>query len=362
MSSMLYSPVLNWIDTIPKILLSPLLSGPLLAALTWAPAQTQDALSTALKKLPVHNIDISSLDIPLARTVLKVVLALGVVRVLNRTLNTMAHNSWRLSKAQGWDWPTEIAVITGGSSGIGKDMVDKLVALKVRVAILDIQDAPKSLQAEPLVRFYHCDITSPESVAEAADAIRREWGHPSILINNAGITQPTPILKMPETALRRVFSVNCLANWYTVQQFLPRMIQLNKGHIVTIASIASFVALPTGADYAASKAGALAFHEALACELKHYYKAPGVMTSIVHPNFVRTPLVADFAEHLEKSGVRMLTSDVVAGKAIDQLTSRRGGQVIIPASASAVSGIRGWPTWLQELLRDALGRTSIPGN
>lgn len=137
------------------------------------------------------------------------------------------------------------------------------------------------------------------------------------------------------------------------------MIQTNNGHVITVASIASFVTLPTGADYSASKSGALALHESLACELKHYYKAPNVLTRVVHPNFVRTPLLEESSDYLERSGVRMLTAEQVAGPVVAQLESRRGGQLIIPRSASSTSGIRGWPTWLQELLRDILGRQSF---
>ncbi|EAQ84344.1 hypothetical protein CHGG_08358 [Chaetomium globosum CBS 148.51] len=271
----------------------------------------------------------------------------------------MASNSWRLTAAKGWDWPNEIAVVTGGSSGIGKGIVERLVALGVRVAVLDIQELPKELQGNPRIRFFHCDVTSAESVAAAADAVRSEFGHPSILVNNAGIARPMPILKTPEEYLRKIFGVNVMSLWFTTQQFLPRMIQLNKGHIVTVASIASFVALATAADYSATKAGALAFHESLASEIKHQYKAPSVLTSVIHPNFVRTPLVDGFAGRLERSGVRMLTSDRIADEVIAQIKSRRGGQLVIPNSATGISAIRGWPTWLQEVIRDAVARGAV---
>jgi len=268
----------------------------------------------------------------------------------------MAHNSWRLSAASNWSWTNEIAVVTGGSSGIGLSIVQRLTGMGIQVAVLDVQDLPKELQTNERVRFYRCDVTTVESVAEAADAVRRELGHPTILINNAGITSPMPILKMSESFLRKIMGVNLMSLWFTTQQFLPRMIQLNKGHIITVASIASFVALATGADYSATKAGALSFHESLASEIKHFYKAPNVLTTVVHPNFVRTPLVEGFVDRLERGGVRLLTPDDIAKEVVAQIKRRRGGQLIVPKSASAVSGIRGWPTWLQEILRDMIGK------
>lgn len=357
MSSLLYSPAIQHVSRVGRIALSPFLSGPLLLAITYAPEAVRDALASFVKKLP-DNVA-TALNLATIRTALQIILGLGILRSINEALNTMAHNSWRIRAGKGWDWPKEIAVVTGGSSGIGKCIVERLTALGLRVAVLDIQDLPKDLQANPRVSFYHCDVTSTESVAEAADAVRREVGHPTILINNAGITQPTPILKMPESFLRRIMGVNLMSMWFTTQQFLPRMIQLDKGHVITVASIASFVALATAADYSASKAGALSFHQALTSELKHLYKSPNVLTTVVHPNFVKTPLVEDFMDRLEGNGVRLLTADQIAIEVVAQIKSRRGGQLIVPSSVSGVAGIGGWPAWIQELLRDTIGKTAV---
>ncbi len=359
MSSLLYSPAIPHVQRLGRILLSPFLSGPVLLAIVYAPDTVRDFLEPTIKKLPDHVA--ASLSLAKAKTALQIIFGLGILRLFNDTLNTMAQNSWRLRAGKGWDWPQEIAVVTGGSSGIGKCIVDRLLGLGLRVAVLDIQDMPKDLQANPRVFYYYCDVTSSDSVAEAADAVRREIGHPTILINNAGVTQPIPILKMPESFLRRIFGVNLMSMWFTTQQFLPRMIQLDKGHIITIASIASFVALATAADYSATKAGALAFHQSLTSEIKHVYKSPNVLTTVIHPNFVRTPLVEDFVDRLERSGVRLLTADQIASEVVAKIKSKRGGQVIVPNSVSAIAGIGSWPAWVQELLRDTIGKSAATG-
>ena len=347
-----------------KALVSPLLSGSTLLALTYSPDVVQNALIIAASRLPTALRPfavaswLASLDFAKLRTAALVWFILSAVRRLNRLLNRAASNSWRLTVAPGWDWPKEIAVITGGSSGIGKSTVEALVSHGIRVAILDVQPPPKILLADSRIRHYSCDVTSSESIAAAANAIRGELGHPTVLINNAGLTRPTPILQLPESFLRKIFGVNAMANWLTTQQFLPHMIERNKGHVVTVASVASFVALTGAADYSATKAAALAFHESLGSEMKHYYKAPNVLTTVVHPNFVRTPLVEDFADHLEQQGIRLMTSEHVAEQIVGRILSRRGGQLIIPESSGLTSGMRGWPTWVQELLRDRVGRSS----
>ncbi|KAI1182476.1 hypothetical protein F5B17DRAFT_420287 [Nemania serpens] len=357
MPSVAHFPIHGLRSLFNGIILSPLFSGPLLFAVTYAPDAVRRVVLNLARRVPGLRVPPPNFKVSVA--VLRAVFALGVLRQLNRALNTIAANSWRPSISKGWDWPNEIAVVTGGSSGIGKLVVERLAALPIHVAVLDIQNMPSSMEENSHIHFFKCDVTSSKSVAEAAEAVRQEIGHPSILVNNAGIINPMPILKMSESDLRRVFGVNTISHWFTVQEFLPHMIQMNKGHVVTVASIASFVALPTAADYSATKAAALAFHESLTCELKHCYKARNVLTTVVHPNFVRTPLIEEYTGHLEQAGVRMLTSEHVAEPIVAQLMSRRGGQLIIPNSMAHISSIRGWPTWLQELLRDALGRSSL---
>jgi short-subunit dehydrogenase len=78
--------------------------------------------------------------------------------------------------------------------------------------------------------------------------------------------------------IRKLFDVNVLAHFILVKEFLPAMIERNHGHIVTVASMASFVTMTQNVSYSSSKAAALAFHEGLAQELKHKYNAPGVRT------------------------------------------------------------------------------------
>lgn len=82
------------------------------------------------------------------------------------------------------------------------------------------------------------------------------------------------------------------------------------------------------------------------------------MTTVVHPNFVRTPLLGRMIEGLEQLGVRPMEPDNVAEAIVDQIVSMRGGQVFVPAVSSLVAGMRGWSTWLQEMARDASGRVA----
>lgn len=360
MSSLVYAlehnPIAKALRATVSLSLNPVFSGALLAFLLRAP---QHVLEQTLQRASLPP----DYDLTAATTVFKVIFGLGLTRAINRKLSSMAANSWRWGPAPGWNWPKEIAVVTGGCSGIGLAIVRKLRAKGIRVAILDIQPLPEELSCDSAgVKYYKCDVTSSASVADAAAEIRRDFGEPTILVNNAGIAVPANILDISEKALQKIFSINTMCHWITCQQFLPSMIKADKGHVVTIASVASFVSLPGHADYGATKASALAFHEALRTELRHAYNAPNVLATVVHPNFVATPLVSDFQNQLQDNGVRLLTPERVADDTTERIFARQGGQVIVPKSSASTSALRGWPTWIQVLILDVLGAQTAKMN
>jgi all-trans-retinol dehydrogenase (NAD+) len=336
-------------------LLSPLGAGSILALLTHAPDSVRDVLA---KYLP-------SVDVELLfrlKGPLKVVLALGLLRRVNAALNVWGENNWRISGQSGWYWPSEIAVVTGGSSGIGLAVVEGLLKKGVKVAILDIQPPPKALESRDDVLYVECDVGSSDSVGQAADKIRAAFGHPSILVNNAGLSnRGTGVLERTEASLRTIVNVNLIAHWLTVQQFAPHMVAQNKGHIVSVASMAAYSAFPHAVDYGATKAGALALHEGLRSELKHLYKAPNVMTTICMPAWVRTPMTDPFRERIESNSGPMMEAEDVARPILAQIFNRKSGMIILPKRMWLASSIRSLPNWLQRLIADAIGSSNARG-
>ncbi|KAM6529196.1 hypothetical protein FALCPG4_007342 [Fusarium falciforme] len=292
------------------------------------------------------------------KAALKALVTLGIGLVRNQIQNLRASNNWSLFARGSWIWPEEIAVVTGGCNGIGKAIVLALVRKGVRVSVLDVADFPPELAQIGTVFYWKCDLSSASAVAAIADSIRETIGHPSILINNAGMANRSSILDLTPEKASELIGVNLISIWYTVKAFLPNMILENKGHIVTMASMSSFLSLPTAVDYSASKAGALAFHEGLACEIRHLYKAPGVLTTVAHPMWVDTNMTKDRQEAIERSsGNKMMKPEDVAQVVADQIFSRRGAQLIIPPSVTWLSAVKGFPNWLQELIRDSIGKT-----
>ncbi|TVY82773.1 Dehydrogenase [Lachnellula suecica] len=321
--------------------LQPLLTGPLLLVLYRYPKLLAKAVPAgALQQLRSAR----------SITALSALFAFGLLRKVNKTLSKLVLNNFTTDKS--WDWSKEIIVITGGSGGIGGLMTQMFAKQDITVIVLDISP-PSFLSNFPCVHFYQADITSSEKIHAVAETIRAEHGEPTVLINNAGIGTNKNILDETEAEMRRVFDVNIIAHFLLVKEFSPAMIKRNHGHIVTIASMASFMVHAQNVDYTCTKAGALAFHEGLAQELKSRYNADMVRTTIVHPTWVRTPLIAsliaknDFTEFT-------LEPETVAAAVVKQVLSGYGAQLVLPGRFTLVPLIRGMPSWLQEFMRNGV--------
>lgn len=257
-----------------------------------------------------------------------------------------------------YDWENEIAVVTGGSDGIGKKVALLLAERGLKVVVLDIQ--PLKYEAPSNMTFYNCNITSREAIADAAAAIRGSVGEPTILVNNAGVLRAKTLLEGTEADTRLVFEVNTLSHYWLSREFLPHMIKHNHGMVVTVASQAAYVACSNMVDYAASKAAALAFHEGLSTELATRYNAPKVRTILVAPSFTRTLLSQDLKG--EDSFVSpMLEPDTVAELLVRQIMTGCSGRVVVPSSTGLIAlNARSFPDWLQNGLRNRCERLTRP--
>lgn len=148
--------VAKGIRKLEEAILNPLITGPFLYVLTRGPASIQEPLVRQLSTL------LSEENIGRLVTGLKWAIALGLVRRLNRWLNSVALNNWQIksSKAK-WVWDWEIAVVTGGSSGIGAETTKALMRKGVKVAVLDIQPLPKDMEGcECIPSRLHADANS----------------------------------------------------------------------------------------------------------------------------------------------------------------------------------------------------------
>lgn len=330
---------------------SPIFTGGLLYALTRAPDSVRGPLISRLRQY------LSPESIARIVTGLKWLLALGLVRNVNSAISAWAVNNFRFrSERRNYDWPRELAVVTGGSGGFGSLFAKDLAKHGIKVVVLDVTEGlPADMEKNPRISYYKCDLTSRETVMEVAQQIRNDHGDPSILINNAGVAFSHDTLAVSERSLDLLFRVNIISQYYTLQAFLPAMIEKKKGHIVSIASMASYLSPPGLGPYCQTKAGVLSLWETLNNELRSYYKAPEILNSIVHPTFAATAMTADSREELKKAGAEVIDPQTVSDAVVSQIMSARSGQIVLNGSVGPwLASIKGWPLWASQLLYRAI--------
>ncbi|KAL3445404.1 hydroxysteroid 17-beta dehydrogenase 11 [Aspergillus insuetus] len=282
-----------------------------------------------------------------------VLVALRIILWTNRALTNYSLNNW--TRIRAWSNEHELVLVTGGCSGIGKQIVSGLAERGVRVVVLDIQEPVFSFGTN--VTFYHADVTSSESIRAVAQKIRASHGEPTVLVNNAGVGNEGTLLAKSEARIRQTFEINTISHFLMVREFLPAMIKQNHGHIVTIASTASFMGMGEMMDYSCSKASALAFHEGLSEEIRSWYKAPNIRTSIIHPNWVRTPMITTLTSAGDRFRQPILTPKEVADAVVKQILAQKSGQVVLPGHLKPLSWLRALPFWIQGAVRGAAARS-----
>jgi NAD(P)-dependent dehydrogenase (short-subunit alcohol dehydrogenase family) len=180
-----------------------------------------------------------------------------------------------------------VAVVTGGVSGIGAGIAQRLAAEGARISLWDL-DGPALAKADA-PHTATLDVTDPDAVQHAADQTITALGGIDILIASAGITGPNhPTWEYPVAAWDRVIDVNLKGVFYCNRAVLPAMQRTGYGRIVNIASIAGKEGNPNASAYSASKAGVIALTKSLGKELA----TTGIRVNCVTPAAVKTPLFA----------------------------------------------------------------------
>lgn len=198
----------------------------------------------------------------------------------------------------------KVAIVTGGSRGIGKSIALELARQGAKVVINynsnadAAQEVVKEIEALGTQAFASQADVSDNAQAKVLieDAIR-QFGRVDILVNNAGITRDRSFLKLTEENWRKVIDVNLNSAFNTTSAVLPSMVEQKFGRIINISSIIGQSGNIGQTNYAASKAGLIGFTKSLALEMAN----KGVTVNAICPGFIETEMVAEIpAEVLEK--------------------------------------------------------------
>ncbi|KAK0649536.1 hypothetical protein B0T16DRAFT_456944 [Cercophora newfieldiana] len=286
----------------------------------------------------------------------RIALGLGTVGFLisfNNWLNKWTSNNWTPTKRGEWDWTREIVVVTGGSSGVGASVVQKLLTRNPSTTIVIVDFAPLSWTppAGSKVHYYQADLSNSDVVRDVCAKIKSEVGHPTVLVNNAGIARGFTVMEGSYADVELTIKTNLLAPFLLVKEFLPDMVEHNHGHIVSVCSMSSVVAPPALVDYSATKNGILSLHEGLQVELLHRHKAPKVRLTNGIFNFIKTPLFKG-STGLPNFTAPLLHVETVSESIVESLYSGYGGTIILPGIMRYISMLRGGPEWMLRLLRN----------
>jgi NAD(P)-dependent dehydrogenase (short-subunit alcohol dehydrogenase family) len=184
----------------------------------------------------------------------------------------------------------EVAVVTGGSRGLGLLLARELAREGCRVAICardprELTEAARLLAGEGLEALtVPCDVSSREQVEEMMRRVRQDLGEVDLLVNNAGIIQVGPVESMEEVDFRRSLDVMYWGVVYPTLAVLPRMRSRRRGRIVNVTSIGGKIAVPHLLPYSAAKFAAVGFSEGLRAEMQ----GAGVVVTTVVPGLMRT--------------------------------------------------------------------------
>ena len=206
------------------------------------------------------------------------------------------------------------AIVTGGGSGIGQAVANRLRADGLNVAILDLTPSDETYS-------YTADVTDRAAVDAALDEIRVALGPVTVLVNAAGLERFKRFTDIEFSDWQRVIDVNLNGVFHCVQAVLPDMIEAGWGRIVNISSSSTHSGQPYMAPYVAAKSAVNGLTKSLALE----YGPSGITVNAVPPGFIDTPM-------LRKSEERGF---VVVQKNIESTPVRRIGRPEDIAAACA---------------------------
>jgi 3-oxoacyl-[acyl-carrier protein] reductase len=183
--------------------------------------------------------------------------------------------------------PEPLAVVTGGTRGIGLALSQRLVRLGHRVIALYWSDRTAAEKAEAdhpgMLHALQVDLSDAAAVRGIAERVLDEFGTPGVLVNNAGINIDRPFLQMSDDDWRRVLDTNLSGPFWLIRAFAPAMLAAGGGSVVNIGATTGIRPRVDGVNYCASKAGLLQLTKCLALEL-----APTIRVNCLIPGMIDT--------------------------------------------------------------------------
>ena len=200
----------------------------------------------------------------------------------------------------------QLAIVTGGSRGIGEGVCEVFCKEGATVALWDVLDGSKvvdKISKDGGKIFYQkVDVTSTESVKNAVEYIIDNYGKIEILINNAGIIRDRSFMNMSEKEWDEVVNVNLKSLFIVCKAVLPHMKANGYGRIVSASSVNGFQGAFGQTNYTATKAGISGFTRSLCKEVGKY----GITVNALAPGFIKSVMTESMPDEIIEAGIKMI--------------------------------------------------------
>lgn len=195
------------------------------------------------------------------------------------------------------DLKSNVAIVTGGSKGIGKTITEKLFLCGCKVAVLgrnlnDLKMLKKHFNTSNNIMIVQCDVSDHDDVQESIQKIYENWGKIDILVNNAGITRDKLLLRLSNEDWDEVIKVNLKGVFNTTKIVSKYMLKKRYGKIINISSVIGQIGNSGQSNYAASKSGLEGFTRSLAVE----FGSKNINVNAISPGYIKTQMTEKLNE------------------------------------------------------------------
>lgn len=194
----------------------------------------------------------------------------------------------------------KVAVVTGGSRGIGREVCLKLAQNGADIALIYAGNTEKAEETVAALselsvkaKAYCCNVADFQVTADTFAQIIKDFGTIDILVNSAGITRDKLMIGMKEADFDDVIDVNLKGTFNTVKQVYPIFAKKKSGKIINLSSVSGLIGNPGQTNYSASKAGVIGLTKSIAREVA----SRGICCNAIAPGFIKTDMTEKFSEN-----------------------------------------------------------------
>ena len=198
----------------------------------------------------------------------------------------------------------KVALVTGASRGIGREIARTLAKEGAMVIINYNGSEARALEAKELIEkeggkasIYQCNVSDFDACEKMVKDLVKEFGHIDILVNNAGITRDNLIMRMKEEDFDAVLNINLKGTFNTIRHLSRQMLKQKSGKIINISSVSGIMGNAGQAIYSASKAGVIGLTKTMARELA----SRGITVNAVAPGFITTDMTDVLSDSVKEA-------------------------------------------------------------